>query len=142
MVERYLGKAPAVREEGLTLRFMVRNREVLVEKAGQSPQSVEPGLSLVAESLLAQGEHPMEVERVLRRISERMDLPSLADFMDTASAFIERLERPLFWLDKISEHVAKSRSSPLSTLRLFDEARCAQGTEAEPVLVRSLSGWP
>lgn len=145
---RSLGKTPSHKENKVTLRFLVSRKEVLVEKPGFSHHAqtivggMEAGkrLSAMAKELVAKGEQPAEVERVLRHMSDRMDLSLLVDFADTALSFLDKLRKPLFWIERIADHVSKSRSSPLATFRLFSEAKDVQGTDAEQVLLRTMGG--
>ena len=106
---------------------------------------IERCVSSLAIEMAKGGESPREIERALSKLL-RSDagLPFICDILDTAAHYVEGMSNPASWLDRISSYVQKQEGTPvkrsLRASQLFEEARSAQGTERETVLIHQLEG--
>ncbi|MFN7991031.1 MAG: hypothetical protein U0R44_02625 [Candidatus Micrarchaeia archaeon] len=144
--------APEKTISRLTLAFHVGEQEVLIDRIEpfRLPHSlvakiqIERSVGTLSEGLVRKGEDRNEVTRVLSDLvgDRKADLAFICDFLDTACHYIDRLERPAFWIGLIGGYSCRMSGGEskrsLAVMRLFEEARASQGTEREGILVRSL----
>lgn len=144
-----LGRAMA--GSRITLSFNITGREVLVDRieAASPPYGLVAKVQIegrardLAASLSRKGVKGEDAESLLELVlrDERLDLSSLCDFLDTACMYADSLRRPELWIAPIASRVATmpgTTSRSLEACRLFEEAKGAQGTEREGMLLRSL----
>jgi hypothetical protein len=135
----------------VTIALNITGREVLVDRleAASPPHGIIAKVQIegrardLAACLRRKGVGDAEAESLIEGVlrNEKLDLSSLCDFLDTACIYSDSLRRPEAWIGPISSHVAKIASPTrrsLEACRLFDEARSAQGTDRERILLRSL----
>jgi hypothetical protein len=151
MIDRSLGKASA-KAPNLKLAFSLNGRPVLVDRIETfvvphgivAKTEIERCVSALERIMHQKGEDGREIERVIRKLvtSEKLDLASLCDFLDTALMFSDKLSRPVLWIEAISDHISTREAShsrrSLRAFQLFEEARSSQGTDREQILIKSL----
>ncbi|HSB46589.1 MAG TPA: hypothetical protein VLD37_01140 [Candidatus Bilamarchaeum sp.] len=135
----------------MTLSFSLNGQTVLVDRIESfdfahgivAKIETERCIRSLTHALQRKGEDSREIERVIRKLvsSDRLDLSSICDFLDTALMFADRLDKPVQWIELISSRTAMETTHSQRSMRsfqLFEEARTSQGTPREQILIKSL----